>query len=395
MNNWHSPKIIIGPMAVGDYYFNRPLIVSQIWEEIAKGNHVLIAAPRRVGKSSVMEFMVKNSPENTKCFFKNIQGIKSEDEFYKQIYELITLCLTKFQQSKSWLADLLGSINIEEITLEGVKFGNRKALSYLEEINNILPKLQSNQLKIGLFIDELPEVLNNLHRAKKTSEASSIIENLRIWRQMPNLNEYFSMVLAGSVGIHHVVKSIDGRVSDLNDLRKVDFEALSPSEAEAYINWATNSVTIQYDSTLLAYLLDKIAYPIPYFINLMLDEINKQAFKTQTLQIAVKDIDDAFDKIVKHSDHFTEWKNRLFQYFPDSESGFMNEVLVFISHKNKINKRKLYDLAVKHGRTNDYIELMDGLERDGYLTEQAENYVFISPFLKAFWKRSNPVYDGK
>jgi hypothetical protein len=73
----------------------------------------------------------------------------------------------------------------------------------------------------------------------------------------------------------------------------------------------------------------------------------------------------------------------------------MNEVLIHIAHKDKINKRKLYDLAVKHERTKDYMELMDGLERDGYLTEQADNHVFVSPFLKAFWKRNNPVYDGK
>ncbi len=395
MDNWVGPKIIIGNTAVGDYYFNRPLIVSQIWEEILKGNHVLIAAPRRVGKSSVMEFMVENCPNETKCFFKNIQGIKTEEEFYKQIYELIILCLSKYSKFKKGFGDFLGGITIEEITLEGVKFGEKKALNYLEEINKVLPKLQSNQLKIVLFIDELPEVLNNLHKAKKTAEASNIIDNLRQWRQMPILKEHFSMVLAGSVGIHHVVKTIDGRVSDLNDLHKIDFEALSPTEAQTYIKWATDGASIQYDSALLAYLLDKVSYPIPYFINLMLDEINKQAIKTKNTQITTNEIDNAFDRVVKHSDHFVEWKNRLFQYFPEAESSFMNEVLIYIAHKNKINKRKLYDLAVKHTRTNDYIEIMDGLERDGYITEQADNYVFISAFLKAFWKRSNPVYDGK
>lgn len=396
MNNWKNPKIIVGPTATGDYYFNRPLLTEKIWEEILKGSHILIAAPRRVGKSSVMEYMVANCPEDTKCFFKNIQGIKTEKDFYKALYELIILCLSKFQKGKNWLGDFLGGINIEEITLEGVKFGERKTLNCLDEINKILPKLQSNDLKIVLFIDELPEVLNNLHKAKKTAEASNIIDNLRQWRQMPILKKHFSMVLAGSVGIHHVVKTIDGRLSDLNDLHKVDFEALSqPDEAKEYITWATNDATVQYNEELQSYLLEKISYPIPYFINLMLDEINKQAIKTKKSQITTKEIDDAFDRVVKHSDHFVEWKNRLFQYFPESESSFMNEVLIYISHKNKINKRQLYNLAVKHQRTNDYIEIMDGLERDGYITEQADNYVFISPFLKAFWKRSNPVYDGK
>jgi uncharacterized protein len=38
--------------------------------------------------------------------------------------------------------------------------------------------------------------------------------------------------------------------------------------------------------------------------------------------------------------------------------------------------------------------LIQGLEHDGYITEQKEQYVFISPFLKAFWKNDNPIYDG-
>lgn len=394
MTSWVNPKIIVGPTATGDYYFNRPSIVAQIWEEISKGSHILIAAPRRVGKTSVMEYMVNNCPEDTKCFFKNIQGIKTEEEFYKQIYELIILCLNKLEKSKNLLADFLGGISIEEITLEGVKFGDRKSLNYLEEINKVLPKLQSKKVKIILFIDELPEVLNNLHKAKKTTEASNIIDNLRQWRQMPVLKGHFSMVLAGSVGIHHVVKTIDGRVSDLNDLHQVDFEPLTPFEAQKYVQWATDGATVQYKDELLKYLLTKIAYPIPYFINLMLDEINKQAYKTGTSEITPAEIDSAFERVVKHSNHFTEWKNRLVQYFPTTESDFMNKVLTFISHKDKISKRQLYNLALEYTRTNDYIEIMDGLERDGYITEQGDNYVFISPFLKAFWKRSNPIYDG-
>lgn len=395
MENWKSPKIVVGPTATGDFYFDRPQIVSKIWEEVHKGSHVLLAAPRRVGKSSVMEHMVENCPEDIKCIFRNIQAIQSEQEFYRKIYELMILCLSKFEKKTKWISDFLGGIKITEITLTGVKFSDEKELNYLNEINKLLPQLSSNKLRIILFIDELPEVLNNMYKAKKTEEASAILDNLRQWRQTPAFKKHFSLVLAGSVGIHHVVKKIDGRVADLNDLYKVTFEPLSDEEARAYITWVTHEATIQYNEELKEYLLQKIAYQLPYFINLVLDKINATAQKTKMEKISIDDIDKAFESVTKHSDHFIEWKNRLVQYFPKDESDFMNEVLIYIAHKNKITKRKLYDLAVKHQRTNDYIELMDGLERDGYITEQSDNYVFVSPFLKAFWKRTNPIYDGK
>lgn len=127
----------------------------------------------------------------------------------------------------------------------------------------------------------------------------------------------------------------------------------------------------------------------------MLDEINVKAQKSMKIDICTDDIDSAFNAVTKHSDHFVEWKNRIVQYFPKDESEFMKEVLIRIAHKHKITKRKLHDLASQRKKSNNYIELMDGLERDGYVTEQSDNYVFVSPFLKAFWKRTNPFYDGK
>ena len=393
-NDWNSPKIIIGNTATGDFYFPRPEIEANIWEEIEKGNHVLIAAPRRVGKTSVMLAMTDNCPKNTQCIFKNIEGVQSEEAFYKQFFELIVQCLSKFQKGASWFTKFFKDITIEEVTLEGVKFGDKKPTDYIAEINKILLKLVENNVKVVLLLDELPEILNHLYKKNHKDEAISILTHLRQWRQNKDIRNHFSMVLAGSVGIHHIVKTIEGRTVDINDFGIIDFEALTYEEAKDYISWATKDASVQYDETLQTHLLSKITYFIPYFINLMLDEINKTARKIRNPTITTDNIDKAFDKIVKNSDHFKEWKRRLFDYFPEDEAVFLHETLVYIAHKNHINKRQLYDLALKYNKKTTYMELVQGLEHDGYITAVGENYVFVSPFLKAFWKNDNPIYDG-
>lgn len=391
---WINPKIIIGNTATGDYYFPRPQIEADIWEEIEKGNHVLIAAPRRVGKSSVMISMTENCPENTQCIFQNIQGVQSEEEFYKKFFELIVQCLGKFQKGTNWLTKFFKDITIEEVTLEGVKFGDKKPTNYVEEINKVLPKLAQNNVKVVLLLDELPEILIHLNKKNRKDEASSILNNLREWRQNKDIRNHFSLVLAGSVGIHHIVKTIEGRTADINDFGIVDFDALLQEDAQSYVLWATGGATVRYNEALKTHLLSKINYFIPYFINLMLDEINKVARKAHNPNITIANIDTAFNEIVKTSDHFKEWKSRIFDYFPIDEANFLYESLVYMAHKDRINKRQLYDLALKHNKKNNYIELIQGLERDGYIMEQGESYVFVSPFLKAFWKKDNPIYDG-
>ena len=265
-NAWINPKIIIGNTATGEYYFPRPQIEANIWEEIEKGNHVLIAAPRRVGKSSVMLSMTENCPKNTQCIFKNIQGVQSEEQFYKQFFELILQCLSKFQKGTNWFTKFLKDITIEEVTLEGVKFGDKKPTHYVEEINKILPKLAENNVKVVLLLDELPEVLNHLYKKEAINEARNILNNLREWRQNKTIRNHFNIVLAGSVGIHHIVKTIEGRTADINDFGIVDFEALTHKEAEEYLSWATGDATIRYDETLAPYLLSKINNFIPYLL---------------------------------------------------------------------------------------------------------------------------------
>jgi len=391
--DWKDPKIIVGPTAIGDYYYPRPQIEANIWDEIQKGGHVLLAAPRRVGKSSVMQAMLKNCPENTQCVFKNIQGVQSEAEFYQQFFELVLHCLKQFERGKNWLGNLFQHLNIEEITLDGVKFGERKPTNYAEEINLILQKIGQQQVKIVLLLDELPEVLNNLYKKGRREEASSILDHLRQWRQSPETRNHFSLVLAGSVGIHHIVKALEGRTADINDFAIVPFEALTREEASDYIAWATKDATVQYDLPMLTHLLTKINYFIPYFINLMLDEINKAARKKNHSTLDIQAIDTAIGMIVKNNDHFKEWKNRLFEYFTVEESGFLNETLIFIAHRHAINQRQLYNLALKHGKKDTYMELIRGLEHDGYIIELEGDLMFVSPFLQAFWKADNPIYD--
>ena len=118
------------------------------------------------------------------------------------------------------------------------------------------------------------------------------------------------------------------------------------------------------------------------------------ARRNSNTAVSEEDINVAFDKVVNNSSYFKDWKHRLFDYFPREEALFLNDVLLHIAHKNKINKRGLYDLAREHQKEIEYMELIDDLEGDGYIVEKDNNYIFVSPFLKEFWKRDQPIYNG-
>jgi uncharacterized protein len=394
--SWISPKSIIGSVATGSYYYPRVKIVAEIWMELEKGNSILLAAPRRVGKTSIMRDIEQNPKEGYIIKFEIIQAVKSKEEFYEALYNLILGCLSSAKKAKTGFLKYLKSKSITEFDIKGkIKIEN-KNIDYLEEINAIFKSLDNNAETVVLLIDELPEVLHNINKAGKTEDASAILKQLRTWRQSDYKKLQF--VLAGSIGIHFVVKAIEGRTSDLNDLNKVICEPLSKKQADKYIDWATEEATIKYDDKHKKYVLQKIQYYYtPYFINLMLDAIDKNGRKNDDDALTEKIIDNTFNAVVNNNDHFNDWKSRLVDYMPKADFEFLNEILIHVAHKNFINVQAIYNKAVQHNKTTDYMELISGVVQDGYIVEEPENsgnYIFISPFLKTFWLRNNPIYNG-
>lgn len=179
-------------------------------------------------------------------------------------------------------------------------------LNYLDEINSIFTDLGDKGETVILLLDELPEVLHHLNKIGKKEEATAILRQLRVWRQS-NFKK-LQFVFAGSVGIHYVVKNIEGRTSSLNDLIPAICNPLTKDDAEHYITWATsNNASVQYDPEIKTYLLQEIQhYFTPYFINLMLEEIDKIARKHKSGAISKEDIDQAFLNVEKDNQHFAD-----------------------------------------------------------------------------------------
>jgi AAA+ ATPase superfamily predicted ATPase len=391
--NWIDPKIVIGSVATGREFFKRDDIVEEIWDELKKGNSVLIAAPRRVGKTSIMQYMEKQPTENYQLVFQNIQGIDSANEFFERVYTSLLSCLNTMTKATEWINKCLKSKSIKKIGLDGVEFED-KPTDFLAATNILLKEINDNPNieNIILLLDELPEVLFKINKTNN-KDAISILKNLRHWRQQPEMNKKVKFVLAGSIGIHYIVDIIENRNSDLNDLAIINLKPLSDIQAHEYINWTTQHATITYNPEQKQHLLSKIQYYVPYFINLLIDEINKQAKRDNNSEITLQDIDSTFDTVVKNNDYFKDWKKRLQDYMPKEDFDFVNEMLIHTAHKGNITLQDIYDKAVKYNKTADYMDFVEELEKDGYITNIDTQYRFISPFLSAFWKKNNPIYN--
>lgn len=387
MKKWKHPRTITGDAVSGESYLRRPKVNDLFWHFVEKGSDVLFTAPRRVGKTSIMKDIEANTPKDYWCIYKDVEGATNKDQFYLRIFEMLIERLSSLKKANTLFQKWIKKYGIEKIGKDGLKIG-RYPSDHYSEVVNLLEEVAKQDIAIILLIDEFVEVILNLKNAGKVEDAISLLHELREIRHNPELKKII-FVYAGSIGLHSVVKEI-GRPKLINDIELLPVGQLSVPESKQLIQQLTIGATIQYTVELEDYLISKIEHLLPYFIQLMIQEVDLIAFKKEQEIIDTIIIDEAFNNVVRNTANFDDWIKRLRDYLGGNFS-FVNQILINCAHKGKINIQEIYDLAVYAGKTDVYKDLLDELERDGYLIEDRGNYRFISPFIKSYWLHKNPV----
>ena len=392
MTEWVHPLTITGDAATEERYLRRNHINEYFWREVKKGNHLLFVAPRRVGKTSIMQDLADNCPEGYAGIYQNIEGVKSKDDFYQRLFDLILQCIkrSKLREAKEWIADFFSKHPIEEISSSGIKLASGE-VDYERRLRQLIPELEKSEIRAVIFLDEFAEVI---HRLSRTGHQQDAIDILHLLREMRG-NEafgYVTLVYGGSIGLEFVIKSID-RLKLINDLHRIKIGPLSTEEAIRLIRQLTARATIWFTPETIDHLLETIHYLLPYYLQLMLEEINLVAYERSNPFVSIEAIDAAYQRVLSKRANFEDWLERLKTYQKDHFL-FINAILINASHYGGIKVREIYQLAIdpKYNKAEDYMDFVWQLIDDGYLAETTEQtYVFVSPLLKKFWQRKFPV----
>lgn len=391
MIDWRHPKTIIGPAAEGENYFRRPEVEGEIWRELGKGSYVLFNAPRRTGKSSIMNYMTTHCQENMLCHYEDISSDDTAQKFYERLLRMVLQQVEKKEVFKDKLGDFIQSIGIESVSATGVKFnGTDQVIDRKAKLLELLPKMKDTEMRMVLFLDEFPDTINNIASKEGKGAALDILQTLRSLTNSKDFREHFCLVLAGSIGLDHVVKKID-RTAKINFYRRVKLKHLDKGQPIGFLSFLTEEASMEFTNGSAAYLVSKLNKPIPYFIQLLVESCNDVIYSTGRTEIQNEDIDRAWELVLDQHEHFQDWVERLEDHCKD-ELPFLLHVLTATAHNGQIDVRDLYNIGVHYSHQQNYKALIDDiLIRDGYLEQDDQSFSFVSPLLQEWWKNRYPV----
>ena len=387
-------KSSLGQPAEGkNKYFPRNKIVGRILRKLDNGENILISAPRRIGKSSILKHIAKNHQENQIIKYMIVQSVNSQEEFFKKLFnefiedkEIFEGINGYLKKASSTLRSYVSKIN--GISLDGITLNNNESINYYEECINLIKSFKTER-KIIIFIDEFPDALNNILERDESLAINFLQQNRDMREKFSDNNLQF--VYTGSTGLKNVVRKLK-KLDLINDINTIEVLPFANDEAQELIRrlvlgFQDDNPKFNINPDAINYILEIITWKLPYYMQIIVDELFEYYDETQK-EINNNTVDFILSQIVKsksiHSDYFENWKDRLGRAFKNEDYSFAIEVLNFISKNEFIDYAKFYDLAVKND-VKDHKYVLDVLEHDGYISEDNEKYGFNSILLKNWW----------
>ena len=403
MKNLKSPSFILGNIAKGEDFWNREDEIANIWKALEKDN-VLLKAPRRFGKSSIMFNLFQSPKNNFKVFFQNTEGINEPEDFIIDIISKMladsTLRNWYHKVSKS-MKELISrfefGISYEDMPEVKMKIRESLKKDWQEEGRKLISDLYKYKGKILFILDELPILIKRIEEKRGKDVAIDFLHWFRSIRQMPKLSNVRWLV-GGSIGIEHVVEKIGAGVKIINDFATIRLEPFSKYEGREFIKALLKKEgnLKRASSSILNKLMETIGIPIPYFIQILLREslyeMNRQKRKSLTEEIVEKAYQEHVLGPTSRS-YFRHYHSRLKDYYDIEIEPIAKRLLTEIARQGELKKSTLFKLFNQESKgrykTDDFSYLMSDLENDFYISYNKENrsYNFTSKVLKDWWLR--------
>lgn len=392
-----SMKNIVGTPARGDSFFPREREISKIINRLKAGNNLQIAAPRRVGKTSILFHLQDKSIEGYTYIYVDTESISNEQDFYKKILKEIlrSTSIAKspvLQRLIKAGTGFLGKIKSVSVLETGIEFKDDIIeINFKEELEHFLLGFKiEDETKLVLLLDEFPQTILNIIAANNgdTQAAIQFLQSNRELRQSPDINKKVQFIYTGSIGLNHTVATINASAF-VNDLNSVEVEPLVEYEAIQLVTQLLEEKGILISRDAVDHLLQKLKWYIPFHIQLAVQEIVD--LTTSGNQVDTLIIDRAFGKIItsRNNSHFEHYHSRLKSQFKGEEFKYAENVLSKLATDGILDKATAYDMAIPYNLEENYRQIIDILDSDGYINTDSQTaiYRFNSPIVRMWWQK--------
>jgi uncharacterized protein len=390
--------LVVGPPATGERFFDREEIVKLIWERLDTSS-LLLVAPRRFGKTSIMLDLLNNPKDDYRTIFMDVEWFESPAQFVTEIIAEMVRCLPVYGRVLEGIVGLPKNIlkflkgTISDLELFEFKIGLRESIEKnWQTLGKILLKhIEKVDGKVILMLDEFPLMVKRMLKGKEKESVETFLHWFRSFRIGQDALNNVRFIIGGSIGIEHVLDQA-GAVASMNDLDRIKVEPFPKDVAKNFIVGLFKSQNTETNDDTVEQILKEVEIFVPFFLQLLVSETCKLA-RDKKEDISPSLVSEAYrDRVisVESRTYFEHFYSRLRDYYDPDEERVTKEMLKQLALKKSLTIRELRNISrqIAPDLSDDvFSHILSDLENDFYLKRQDDSYIFHTKVLRDWWIR--------
>ncbi|HRI68665.1 MAG TPA: ATP-binding protein [Polyangium sp.] len=420
MKQLRKLKKEVGNWVAGeDRFWDREAEIPHFIELLDNGAHVLIVAPRRVGKTSLMREVMRRVEDRFTCLFIDLQKAQTPADAMAELAFATRPHQGLFARTRELFKNALANVETLGNDELMIKLRDGFSSSWQARAKRLLEDLAVAEKPVVIFLDELPILVNRLLRnaegrrtAETVREADVFMSFLRA--QALEHQGKLRFVVAGSIGLHPILRSA-GLSATVNHFTPFDLEPWDNYAAIGCIEALANDSGIKLGEGVPQKMVALLGSCVPHHVQMFFMHLYMDAKRSGTdPAISEQDVERVFCKSMlgsKGHSELSHFEERLTSVLPADDVPLAIDLLTEAAVSGKLTDAAIAILTedatelpsrigflpptrnsnLSREQRERVRNLLEIFEHDGYLRREVDGFVFVSRLVGEWWKARHHV----
>ncbi len=396
-------KLGHGNWVEGDKFWDREHEVEKLTELLDEGAHVVIVAPRRIGKTSLMREVARRIGGKYICLHVDLEksfspadavvelsvATQPHRRLWEKTWEMFrnVICSAK---------DTVESLKIDDLTVtlrSGLTSGDWK-----DKGDRLLDNLANSDRSVIIFFDEVAILVNRMLKGsdyKITPERIRDVDTFMSWLRDNSIRHKgkLRIVLTGSIGIGTILRQANLSAT-LNTFSPFE---LPPWETDTTVECLlalANQYGIRFQEGVCEKITGKLGCCIPHHVQTFFDAIYTDCKHQKHNEVSSDLVDEVYQTRmlgVRGHAELSHLEERLKMVLGEELYPLALELLTETAVVGELTVNAATYISQQYPLENQtpvevLRQILEIFEHDGYLRKVGTRYQFVSNLLRDWWK---------
>ena len=398
-----------GNWVAGDRFFDREVEIEALIERVEDGNHTLVTAQRRMGKTSLVRELLRRLGErgDFDTVFVDLEDASTAADAVVEIAAASLPSRGLWARVKNWAGrsstatvDRLDELGVSELRVKlraGIDAGRWRTQG-----DALLVSLAKSEKPVVLAIDELPILVNRLlkgHDYRITPERRQDTDAFLSWLRKNGQAHRgpLRLVVSGSVGLEPILEQAE-LSAHANIFAPFELRPWNEETAVACLGELAESYDLRIPGSVRQEMFRRLRCGIPHHVQQFFDKLHEHLRRENRREASLDDVKRVYTEDmlgVRGQVHLEHYQSRLRTVLGDDGYVVALELLTEAAVSDgeladaSIRRYEAYRSVLPDESTARIKDVLHVLEHDGYLARQDDGYRFVSGLVEDWWRVRN------